>query len=212
MIIDKQDLDNFESRYRGKMINSLAGIRQVVLIGTRSKEGCSNLAIFNSLIHIGANLPLWGLIFRPDTVRRDTLNNLLETGEYTLNYVAAEDFEKAHRTSAKYDKTDSEFEACGFTSKLRPGFAAPYVAEAHIKVAMKFEQRIDITLNNTILIIGSIQQIELDDHLVSPDGFVSLNKANALACVGLDAYYKTTLLERLDYARPFQPASKLATD
>lgn len=211
MIIDKKDLDNYESRYRGKLINSLAGVKQVVLIGTRSKDGFNNLAIFNSLIHIGANPPLWGFIFRPDTVRRDTLNNILETGEYTLNYVAAEDFERAHRSSAKYEKTDSEFEACEFSESFRPGCTAPFVAEARVKVAMKFEQRIDLTINNTILIIGSIQQIELDEGLLSPDGFVSLHQADILACAGLDAYYKTKFIERLDYARPFQSATKLSS-
>lgn len=211
MIINKHNLDNFESRYRGKLINSLAGVKQVVLIGTRSRDGFSNLAIFNSLIHIGANPPLWGFIFRPDAVRRDTLNNILETEEYTLNYIAVEDFEKAHRTSAKYEKTDSEFEACGFSESYRPVCTAPFVAEARVKVAMKFEQRIDIAINNTILIIGSIQQIELDERLLSPDGFVSLHHGDILACAGLDAYYQTTLIERLDYARPFESAIKLSS-
>lgn len=200
MIIDKKELDNYERRYRGRLINSLAGVKQAVLVGTKSKGGNTNLAIFNSLTQIGANPPLWGLIFRPDTVRRDTLNNILATGEYTLNYVSAGDFEKAHHTSAKFPKTDSEFDNCGFSEKYDPHFSAPFVEEAHVKVAMKFEQRMDITINNTILIIGSVQQIELNENLVGPDGFVSLHETNSLACAGLDAYYVISLIGRLDYA------------
>lgn len=201
MIIDKEILNQFESRYRSLFINSLAGIKQAVLIGTKSKDGFSNLAIFNSLIHIGANPPLWGFICRPDVVKRDTLINILETNQYTLNYIASSDFEKAHQTSAKYDKTISEFEACGFTEIYHPNFDTPFVAEAVIKVAMKLEQKIDITINNTILIIGSIQHIDIDESIISPDGFVSLDKANILACAGLDAYYETRLIERLSYAK-----------
>lgn len=201
MIIDKEILNGFESRYRALFINSLAGIKQAVLIGTKSKDGFSNLAIFNSLIHIGANPPLWGFICRPDVVKRDTLNNILETKEYTFNYIAASDYEKAHQTSAKYEKAVSEFEACGFTETYQPNFGAPFVAEAPVKVAMKLEQKIDISINNTILIIGSIQHIELDERLISSDGFVSLDKANILACAGLDAYYETQLIERLSYAK-----------
>ncbi|MCA1757849.1 MAG: flavin reductase [Bacteroidales bacterium] len=209
MIIDKETMENYEGRFRATMINSLAGIKQAFLIGTRSKDGLSNLAIFNSLIHIGADPPLWGFICRPDTVRRDTLNNILETNNYTINYVAATCFEKAHQTSAKYEQEVSEFKACGFTEKYLTNFDAPFVAEAHVKVAMKLEQKIDIAINGTILIIGSIQQIELDETLLSADGFVALEKAKTLACAGLDAYYETTLIERLSFARPFQATTKL---
>lgn len=200
MIIDKETLNEYQSRYRALLINSLAGVKPAILIGTKSKDGSSNLAIFNSLIHLGANPPLWGLICRPDVVKRDTLNNILETNHYTINYVAAGDFEKAHQTSAKYSKDVSEFEACGFTEHYVENFYAPFVAEAPIKVALKMEQKIDLSINNTLLIIGSIHQIEIDEKLISSDGFVALDKANTLACAGLDAYYETRLIERLSYA------------
>lgn len=202
MIIDKETLRQYESRYRALLINSLAGVKQVILIGTKSIDGNSNLAIFNSLIHIGANPPLWGLLCRPDVVKRDTLNNILETNQYTINYVDVRDFEKAHQTSAKYDATISEFDACGFTECNLPGCDAPFVAEAPIKVAMKLEQRMDIAINNTILLIGSIQYIEIDERIISAGGFVALDQANALACAGTDAYYETRLIGRLSYAKP----------
>jgi flavin reductase (DIM6/NTAB) family NADH-FMN oxidoreductase RutF len=207
-MIDKKSLEQFESRYRATLINSLAGVKQAILIATKSKDGFCNLAIFNSLIHVGANPPLWGVICRPDTVKRDTLENILETKQYTINYVNVRDFEKAHQTSAKYDRAISEFKACGFTEKYRTGFEVPFVAEAPIQIAMKLEQKMDITINNTILIIGSIEHIEIDEKLISSDGFVNLEKANTLACAGLDAYYQTHLIGRLNYARPDQPITK----
>ena len=82
-------IDSLEVRYRATLINSLTGVRPAVLVGTRSGSGNNNLAIFNSLVHIGADPPLNGLLFRPATVERHTLNNILETGNYTLNFVAA---------------------------------------------------------------------------------------------------------------------------
>jgi flavin reductase (DIM6/NTAB) family NADH-FMN oxidoreductase RutF len=202
MIIDKETLHNYESRYRALLINSLAGVKQAILIGTQSKDGQSNLAMFNSLVHIGANPPLWGVIFRPDTVKRDTLTNILETQYYTLNFVSSHDVEKAHQTSAKYETATSEFDACGFTEVFHPHFKAPGVVEAPIKVGMKLEQKIDITINNTILIIGSIEYIDIQERIISPDGFVALEKENLLTCAGLDAYYETRLIERLSYAKP----------
>lgn len=202
MVIDKETLNQLDSRYRASFLNSLAGIKQVFLIGSKSNSGNSNLAIFNSLIHFGANPALWGFVCRPDTVRRDTLNNILENHEFSINYIKAQDYQKAHQTSAKYDPNISEFETCGFTEEYLNEFHAPYVAEAPIKIAMKFQEKIDIAINNTSIIIGSIEHITIEKDIVSEDGFVALEKANILACAGLDAYYETQFIERLTYANP----------
>jgi len=209
MFINQETLNNYESRYRATFINSLAGVKQVLLIGTISEDGDENLAIFNSLIHIGANPPLWGFICRPDTVKRDTLNNIMSTKAYTINYVGTDNFEKAHQTSAKYPKEVSEFAACGLNPSYHKTSIAPFVSEAVIKIAMKFEEKIDLVINSTVLIIGSIQHIEIDETIISSDGFVHLEKANTLACAGLDAYYETKLINRLSYAKTDQCPKKL---
>jgi flavin reductase (DIM6/NTAB) family NADH-FMN oxidoreductase RutF len=83
MILRKDDIEQLEQNFRRSFVNSLAGFRQAVLVGSRSGDGTTNLAIFNSLIHLGANPALFGLITRPDVVQRDTLQNILETKEYT---------------------------------------------------------------------------------------------------------------------------------
>lgn len=202
MIIKKEDLSHLEQRYRTAFINSLAGFRQAVLVGTKSKEGKPNLAIFNSLIHLGANPALFGLMSRPDTVQRDTLQNILDTKEYTLNYVPAAAYEKAHQTSARYDRGISEFEKVGFQESYNDTSSAPFVADAIVKIAMQLEQSIPITLNGTVLIIGSIQQVEMDAELVGNDGFVSLADAQVLISQGLDAYFVATSIGRLPYAKP----------
>ncbi|MFN6039875.1 MAG: flavin oxidoreductase, partial [Bacteroidota bacterium] len=71
-----QDILSFEQRYRATFINSIGGFKSVALIGTKNSSGQTNLAIFNSLVHIGANPPLLGFIVRPDSVERHTLENI----------------------------------------------------------------------------------------------------------------------------------------
>ena len=202
MIIPKEDLDNLEQRYRTALINSLAGFRQAVLVGTTSTDGYTNLAIFNSLIHLGANPALFGLINRPDSVQRDTLQNIMETKEYTLNYIRSEQYKKAHQTSARYDKQISEFEKVGFEPFYHPHCKAPFVKEAVVKIAMKLEDIIPIRLNGTILIAGSITQIDMEDSMLGTDGFVDLSKADVLLSQGLDAYFISKPIGRLPYAKP----------
>lgn len=87
MRITKKEIDQLDQRYRTAFINSLAGFRQAVLVGTKSATGNTNLAIFNSLIHLGAHPALFGLVSRPDSVQRDTLRNIMDTKVYTLNYI-----------------------------------------------------------------------------------------------------------------------------
>ncbi|MBU3676564.1 MAG: flavin oxidoreductase [Chitinophagaceae bacterium] len=202
MIIQSQDIVSFEQRYRTAFINSLAGFRQAVLVGTASLEGETNLAIFNSLIHLWANPALFGLVSRPDTVPRDTLQNIIDTKVYTLNYVASEHMNAAHQTSARYAKTVSEFDVVGFTPEYFGEHPAPFVAEAVVKIGMRLEQTVPIELNGTILIIGSVQYIEIPDALVGSDGFVDLAAAEVLVSQGLDAYFAVRALGRLPYAKP----------
>jgi flavin reductase (DIM6/NTAB) family NADH-FMN oxidoreductase RutF len=202
VIINKQDIEEFEQRFRTAFINSLAGFRQAVLVGSKSTNGYSNLAIFNSLIHLGANPALFGLINRPDIVQRDTLQNIQSTKEYTLNYVGSSLFEKAHQTSARYDKHISEFEAVGLEEDYSSSSKAPFVKEAVVKIGMQLEEIIPIPTNGTILIIGSIKQIEIDDSIVGTDGFVDLSSKDVLISQGLDAYFASKLIGRLPYAKP----------
>ena len=74
---------------------------------------------------------------------------------------------------------------------------------------MKFEEKVDISINETILVIGSISFIDIDKKLVSPDGFVHLEQANILSCSGLDAYYESRLINRLSYAKTDKWPNKL---
>lgn len=202
MLIHKKEIEQLEQRYRTSFINSLAGFRQAVLVGTKSVTGNTNLAIFNSLIHLGANPALFGLISRPDAVQRDTLQNILDTKEYTLNFVKSSEYKKAHQTSARYDKGISEFEKVGFVPLYHDGIIAPFVEDAVVKIGMKLEDSIPIQINGTVLIIGSIIQVDLNDDIVGKDGFVNLSEADVLISQGLDAYYTSNHIDRLPYAKP----------
>jgi flavin reductase (DIM6/NTAB) family NADH-FMN oxidoreductase RutF len=202
MILNKEGITELDKEYRRAFINSLAGFRQAVLVGTQSAVGKTNLAIFNSLIHLGANPAMFGLINRPDSVQRDTLQNIQDQGVYTLNFVTGAEYQKAHQTSARYPIGVSEFEQVGFEEEYHSHFAAPFVANAVVQIAMKFEERIDIKLNGTVLIVGSLQEISIDNSLVGADGFVNLSEAGVLVSQGLDAYFTTSPLGRLPYAKP----------
>jgi flavin reductase (DIM6/NTAB) family NADH-FMN oxidoreductase RutF len=195
------DLMGLEQRYRAAFVNSLTGFKSLALIGTSNKEKQTNLAIFNSILHIGANPPYIGFISRPNSVDRHTLSNILETGHYTINHVNETIFKKAHQTSARYPKNISEFTASGLTEEFKPNFIAPFVNESYVKLGVQYKEHLTISTNNTILVIGQINQVYFPNNCLCSDGFLDIEKAKTITCSGLDSYHKTERLSRLTYAK-----------
>ena len=190
-----------EKRLRGNLINSAGGFKSVCLIGTVDKASQTNLAVFSSIVHLGASPPLIAFIVRPDSVERNTLSNILETGYYTINHLNEAIYIKAHQTSARYPKEISEFDAVGLTSIYKDEFLAPYVKESNVQLGIQFKERIDLAINGTVLIIGQIQHIYFPKGCLCEDAFLDLEKANSITCSGLDSYHKTQRLARLSYAK-----------
>ena len=202
MHISKQDIDKLDKIKRLNLINSITGIKPANLIGTQNNNGDSNLAIFSSVIHLGSNPPLIGMITRPTKeVSRHTYANIISTGCYTINHIPDHMTKQAHQTSAKYQGNVSEFEACGFTEEYIDKFDAPFVKEANIKIGMKYLQSIPIELNGTVLCIGEIQHIILPEELLSEEGYINLDKAKSTGISGLNSYYKLSFEDTYDYAR-----------
>lgn len=194
---------------RVHFINSLGGFKSVSLIGTSDLDGNENLAIFSSIFHIGANPPLIGLIFRPSPPERNTYNNIIDTGFYTINHINESIYRQAHQTSARYNQTESEFEITNLKPEYKDNFFAPYVAESNIQLGIEFKETINIPINNTTMIIGEITQIYIPENCLSEDGFVDIEKANSITCSGLDSYHKTVQLDRLSYAKPNQEITSI---
>ena len=196
------DILAMEQRYRAAFINSLGGFKSGVLVGTVNKEGNTNLAIFNSLFHLGANPALCGLIIRPDSVARHTYENILETGSYTINHINEDIYKQAHQTSARYDREVSEFDATGLTLQYEQGVMAPFVKESHVQFALEFTEKHELQINGTILVIGKIVKVMLPDECIGADGFIDIERAGTITVSGLDSYHTTQRLSRLSYAKP----------
>lgn len=200
--LDLVQIMEMEQRKRAQFINSISGFRSVALIGTTDTNGQTNLAIFSSIVHIGSNPPVLSFIMRPDSVERHTLTNILDTGFYTINHINADMYEKAHQTSARYPKSVSEFEATGLTPSFKNGFLAPFVTESNIQIGMEFKERINISINQTSMIIGEIKFVHYPDNCLLDDGFLDIEKAGTITSSGVDSYHTTQLLQKLEYAKP----------
>lgn len=197
------DFKEMHHLYRINLINSCSGYKSANLVGTKSADGISNVAIFSSITHIGSNPALLGFFLRPaDNVIRNTYQNIKDTGFFTINHIHESILEEAHHTSAKYDASISEFEMTTLEEQYKDCFSAPFVKNAPVQLAMTYVEEYSIKANNTILVIGEIKDLYLNDDLLQKDGFLNLSEANIAAINGLDGYTIPKLKTRLEYQRP----------
>lgn len=198
----ESDFLSMEQRYKASFFNSLGGFKSLVLVGTKNSEKQTNLAVFNSLMHLGANPALCSILIRPASVERHTYENIIASKSFTINHVEETFYTQAHQTSARYLKHESEFKAVGLTEEYTEHSIAPYVNESKIKFACELVQVIEIEINKTLLVIGKIKEVKINGDFVQNDGFVDIEKAGTITVSGLDSYHSTKRIARLSYAKP----------
>jgi len=196
------DIQNLEHIYKINLMNSCSGYKSANLIGTRSKNGIENVAVFSSVTHIGSSPAMLGFFMRPTTVIRNTYENLKTTGFFTINHIHESIIKDAHHTSAKYDKSISEFDVTSLNSEYKNNFLAPFVKNSPVQLAMQFVEEYDIKANNTILVVGKVVGLYINNNLIGNDGFVDLTKARVAAINGLDGYAIASTNSRYGYQRP----------
>ena len=198
----QKDIDTLSKIYRLNLINSATGYKYAQLVGSVSSEGNENLAVFSSIVHLGSNPALIGMILRPTTVPRHTYANMKATGVFTLNAIHESQIEDAHHTSASYRESISEFDKTQLKVERKKNFLAPFVKDSPIQMACKYLNEYHIKENDTLLIVGSIEDLYVKDSILLEDGWIQLDLGGIVTINGLDGYAIPKLQERFPYARP----------
>jgi flavin reductase (DIM6/NTAB) family NADH-FMN oxidoreductase RutF len=199
--LDKIDFQVLSRVPRLNLINSCMGYKSANLIGTISKTGLPNLAVFSSVTHLGSDPALIGFILRPTTVPRHTYSNIKDSKYFSVNAISESLIAQAHQTSANYPIDVNEFEVTGIESEWKEGISIPFVKESPIQLLCKYVNEYEIKENGTIHVIASIEKIFVKEDLLSNDHWIQLDKGQVVAINGLDGYVKTELIERFPYAR-----------
>jgi flavin reductase (DIM6/NTAB) family NADH-FMN oxidoreductase RutF len=197
----KEQIQSWDRFYRGNFMNCISGFKSASLIGTIDISGKTNLAIFSNIVHLGAAPAMIGIVCRPIEAGADTKHNIESINQFTVNLFSEKMIAKAHQTSAKYDTNTSEFNAVGLTEQYLSNCIAPFVLESEAKYNCTYIRTIDITENNTSMIIAAINDIWIDSNIIESDGFLRLEKLQTIASLGIDGYYTTTLKNRYSYAK-----------
>ncbi|MCU0431925.1 MAG: flavin reductase family protein [Bacteroidia bacterium] len=207
--IDKATIEGYEKLYRTNFVNSLWGFKSVSLIGTQDQNSHTNLAIFSQIVHLGANPALVGLIVRPPETERHSYENMKSTGWFTLNHIHPGIVDKAHQTAARYGRDVSEFDAVGLTPFYSEKVKAPYVKESRLQIGCRFDGEQIIPQNNTLLVIGRVEEVWLNEDAIMNDGYIDIEELETVTSSNLDCYHSTTRLARYAYAKPDKPLLRI---
>ena len=197
MIYKKDYIKNVDRIWRLNFINSVTGIKPANLIGSKSKKGKENLAIFSSVVHLGSNPALLGFVIRPQHKKKShTYLNIQETQYFTINSITKSFYQKAHLTSSKI--LESEFDVFNIDKEYIEDFNAPFVKKSPLKIGMRIENLVNLP-NGCKLIIGSIELISIIDSYLDSAGKIDLDQSDIVGISGLNSYYSLSFLDYLPY-------------
>jgi flavin reductase (DIM6/NTAB) family NADH-FMN oxidoreductase RutF len=207
---DTSAIDAMAKIPRLNLINSVTGYKSANLIGTYSKDGILNVAIFSSITHLGSNPALLGFMIRPvANTPRDTYNNIKDNHYFTVNHITKPMIQDAHHTASAYDTGISEFDKTNLEPEFLDGHKAPFVQGSPVRLLCKFVNEYPIAENGCIHLIARIEKIYVEDKLLQKENWVRLDLAEVVTINGLDGYSVPNLIDRLAYARPDQPTKSM---
>ena len=150
-----------------KLATGLIVPRPIGWIGTVAANGVPNLAPYSFFNCMSGMPPTF--VFAPGrSVRRDTLDNVREIGEFTINIVTDEVVEAMNATAASHEAGVDEFvEAC-LTAVPSRSIRPPMVGECKANIECVVVDIVDIgdPEHGNGLVIGEAVEFHVDEALL----------------------------------------------
>jgi flavin reductase (DIM6/NTAB) family NADH-FMN oxidoreductase RutF len=162
---DMQDLDGVD---RYKLMTGLIVPRPIGWVGSVAADGTKNLAPYSYFNAVAATPPT--VIFstgRPQGRIKDSLANVIATGEFTLSIVDEDLTDAMHASSATYPPEIDEFAEVQLTAAWGEVVAAPFVAEARAALECRVNQIVDLgDPASASVVFGDVLRIHVADEVL----------------------------------------------
>ncbi|MDX1942378.1 MAG: flavin reductase family protein [Saprospiraceae bacterium] len=171
--------------------------RPIAFASTLDKNGLPNLAPYSFFNCFSSNPPI--LVFSSnrkvaDNTTKDTLQNVIETGEVVINVVTYNIVRQAAIASIEYPPEVSEFEKAGFTP-ITSELIKPFrVKESPIHMECKVNQIIPLGEQGGAghLIICEILQMHIDEAILDEKGRIDPHKIDLMGRMGRAFYVRAS--------------------
>lgn len=180
-------------RERHQLVLSGVAPRPIALVATQDRAGRDNLAPY-SFFNAFASHPPIVAIGPAHSLRtrepKDTLVNLLETGECTISVVTARIAERVNLASAEYEPGVDEFVKAGLTKRPSQRVRPPGVAESPFIMECVLLEHIPLARDrggNGNLVILEVVLFHVAES-VFVDGRIDPNRMQLVGRLGYDWY------------------------
>ena len=189
------------------MIGSIVP-RPIALVSTTSNNGINNLAPFSYFNGVCSKPPT--IMFAParrgwDGKEKDTLINIRNTKEFSINIVSEDIGEKMVKCSTDYEKEVDEYSKSGLSPLSSKKIKPPIVSESKISLECILNQIVQIGKGDAgsgFIVIGTIVLFHIDDE-VYDNGRIILDKLQPLGRVAGNGYVRST--NAFDIVRTIKP-------
>ena len=178
-------------------LKALVSPRPIGWISSQSAKKITNLSPYSFFNAIAELPPMVMFISAPDTRKenkgdlKDSLTNILETGEFGVNIVGIAQAEQMVKTSRNVTSNTDEFELAGLTKKSAEKISVPLVAGAPAHLECKYYDHIMLPDNgrgqHSVMVMGTIVGIHIDDAVIR-DGRVDVSLYQPVARLGYKDY------------------------
>lgn len=177
--------------------------RPIAWVCTRNPDGVLNLAPFSffTLVSVQPPIVAFAPLRKPDGSEKDTVLNLQDCPEFTLNIVSHGVVEKMNQTSAPLARDDSEVAFAGLTTTPALTVRPPRIAEAliHFECRLREIQRFGDQPMAGRLVLGDIVHVQVADPLYD-QGRIRADKLDAVGRMAGNTY--STTRDTFDIDRP----------
>ena len=145
--------------------------RPIAFVSTVSIEGVFNLAPFSYFNGVTSAPPTLSIAIARksrDSNKKDTLSNILDTGEFVVNTVSVAMTEAMNRTARDFPPEVNEFTEAGLTAVPALKVKAPLVKESPVKMECTLYKSIEIgegRPGSGFLVIGEIVMFHIADEI-----------------------------------------------
>lgn len=148
--------------------NAIVGPRPIGWISSRSAAGHANLAPYSFFNAFNYHPPLIGFSSQG---RKDSVDNILETGEFCWNLATKALGESMNLTSAPAPADVDEFVVAGLTAVPGDVVAAPRVLESPVNFECRLSQCLQLkgadgTLTSAWMVFGEVVCVHIDKSLI----------------------------------------------
>lgn len=181
--------------------------RPIAWVSTVSLSGVTNLAPFSFFTGVGAKPP--SVVFCPSNRRdgtpKDSLRNILDTGEFVINVVPFRLAEEMNLSSAELPPDESEFELTGIETVPSSIVKPPRVRTSPVSLECTLMHHLALAPGpgGANIVVGRILQLHLDDAVLDDAGWADPGLLDLIGRLGGASYCRTT--DHFDLPRPSMP-------